>query len=128
MPLESIAPELQTIGSYELVAKIADGGMGSVYKARHRQTGQIVAVKLVPKHMMSNAVFMKRFEQEYNAAKALNHANIVKAIEFGRADGTPYLVMEFVDGESLGQRLERVGHLGEIEAIKMIGQVAHVLH
>ena len=128
MPLEKTMSELQQVGNYDLVEKIAEGGMGTVYKGRHRQTGQIVAIKIVPSHMKTNAIFIKRFEQEYNAAKALDHPNIVRAIEFGRSDGTPYLVMEFVDGESLGQKLENVGHLGETEAIKIIGQVAQGLH
>src|SRR5438477_4120614 len=128
MPLEKARSELQQVGSYDLVEKIAEGGMGTVYKGRHRQTGQIVAIKIVPSHMKSNAVFLKRFEQEYNAAKALDHPNIVKALEFGRNAGTPFLVMEFVEGESLGQKIERDGHLAESEAIKIIGQVAQGLH
>jgi serine/threonine protein kinase len=128
MPLEKDRSELQELGNYELVERIAEGGMGTVYKGRHRQTGQIVAIKVVPAHMMSNAVFIKRFEQEYNAAKALDHPNVVKAIEFGKNGGTPYLVMEFVDGESLGQKLERDGHFSESDAIKIIGQVAQGLH
>src|SRR5438105_20842 len=128
MPLESTRSELQQVGNYDLVEKIAEGGMGVVYKGRHRQTGQIVAVKIVPPHMTSNAIFIKRFEQEYHAAKALDHPNVVKALEFGRDAGTPYLVMEFVEGESLGQKLERSHHLSEAEAIKVIGQVAQGLH
>ena len=128
MPLETTGSELQQVGNYDLVEKIAEGGMGTVYKGRHRQTGQIVAIKIVPSHMTSNAVFIKRFEQEYNAAKFLDHPNIVKALEFGRNADTPYLVMEFVEGESVGQRLERVQRVGEAEAIKIIGQVAQGLH
>ncbi len=128
MPLEAISTELQQVGNYDLVEKIAEGGMGTVYKGRHRQTGEIVAVKVVPPHMMSNTIFLKRFEQEYNAAKALNHLNIVKAIEFGHDAGNPFLVMEFVDGETLGQKLEREHQLTEKEAILIIGQVAQGLH
>jgi serine/threonine protein kinase len=128
MPVETTKRDLQQIGNYDLVQKIAEGGMGTVYKGRHRLTGQIVAVKLVPVHMTTNTVFMKRFEQEYNAAKALDHPNVVKAIEFGKDCGTPFLVMEYVEGESVGQKLERVGRLDEAEAIKIIGQVAQALH
>jgi eukaryotic-like serine/threonine-protein kinase len=128
MPLEAISTELQQVGNYDLVEKIAEGGMGTVYKGRHRQTGEIVAVKVVPPHMMSNTIFLKRFEQEYNAAKALDHLNIVKAIEFGHDAGNPFLVMEFVDGETLGQKLDREHQLAEKEAIQIIGQVAQGLH
>src|SRR5438270_4974767 len=100
MPLDTTMSELQQVGSYDLVEKIAEGGMGTVYKGRHRRSGQIVAIKMVPPHMMTNAVFMKRFEQEYNAARALDHPNIVKALDFGREAGAPFLVMESVEGES----------------------------
>lgn len=128
MPVDTGDSDLQQVGNYDLVGKIAEGGMGTVYKGRHRATGDIVAIKIVPSHMTTNTIFLKRFEQEYNAAKALDHPNIVKAIEFGRDGGLPFLVMEFVDGESLGQRLERVHHLDEAEGIKVIGQVAQGLH
>ncbi len=128
MPLETTSSELQKVGRYDLIEKIAEGGMGTVYKGRHVETGQIVAIKIVPAHMTTNSVFIKRFEQEYNAAKFLDHPNIVKAIEFGRQGGTPFLVMEFVEGESIGQKIEREGKLAEGEAIKIIGQVAQGLH
>jgi len=128
MPLESTMSELQQVGSYDLVEKIAEGGMGTVYKGRHRETGRIVAIKIVPPQMTTNLVFLKRFEQEYNAAKALDHPNIVKALDFGHNGKAPYLVMEFVEGESVGQKLERINHMEEAEAIKVIAQVAQGLH
>src|SRR5581483_6795540 len=62
------------------------------------------------------------------AARTLDHPNVVKAIDFGRENGRPYLVMEFVDGESLGQRLEREGKIDEHEALALITQVAQGLH
>src|SRR5205807_1761430 len=67
-------------------------------------------------------------EQEYIAAKQLNHPNIVKALEFGDTGSTPYLVMEFVDGDSLGKKLERDGKMAERDAIILIAQVAQGLH
>lgn len=127
MPVDTL-PELQKVGDYDLVEKIADGGMGTVYKGRHRAGGQLVAVKVVPPHLASNPVFLKRFEKEYTAAKALDHPNIVRALGFGTEGSSPYLVMEFVDGESLGQRLERVGRLSEQEAVRIMSQVAQGLH
>src|SRR5438309_389061 len=102
MPVETQEPELESIGHYDLVQKIAVGGMGTVYKGRDRRTGQLVAVKVVPPHLLTNQVFVKRFEQEYTAAKALDHPNVVKALDFGRDGQAPFLVMEFVEGESLG--------------------------
>jgi len=127
MPLDA-DQELQAVGSYDLVEKIGEGGMGSVFKGRHRLSGETVAVKVLPKHLASNPVHLKRFEQEYTAAKLLDHPNIVKALDFGRQDSTPYLVMEFVEGESLGQRLEREGKLSQSDAITIISEVAKGLH
>jgi serine/threonine protein kinase len=119
---------LKTISHYDLLDKIAEGGMGTVYRGRDNHTGQIVAVKVVPKHLLSNQVFIKRFEQEYTAARTLDHPNIVRALDFGREGDTPFLVMEFVDGESLGARIERDGALPEEEAIRIIAEAAEGLH
>jgi serine/threonine protein kinase len=126
MPLQTSSA--QSVGRYDLVEKIAEGGMGTVYKARHQETGQLAAIKIVPAHLAKNPILLKRFEQEYNAAKTLDHANIVRALDFGQTGGCPYLVMEYVDGESLGQRLEREHHLPESEAIRIIAQVAQGLY
>jgi eukaryotic-like serine/threonine-protein kinase len=118
---------LQSLGNYDLVEKIAEGGMGTVYKARERQGGQVVAIKLVSPQMASNPVFLQRFEKEYNAARSLDHPNVIRALDYGTAGGLPYLVMEYVEGESLGQRLGREGRLPEAEAIRLVGQVAQAL-
>jgi serine/threonine protein kinase len=118
----------QTVGKYDLLEKIAEGGMGTVYRGRDRESGTIVAIKVVAPHMAENEVLLKRFEQEYTAARHLDHPNIVRALDFGNAGSSPYLVMEYVDGESLGQKLEREGPLPEKEAIRLIAQVAQGLY
>src|SRR5579871_5194609 len=118
----------KSVGSYDLLEKIAEGGMGAIYRGRHRETGQIVAIKIMPPHMAQNPVLLKRFEQEFRAASRLDHPNIVRAIDYGDTGDQPYLVMEFVDGESLGQKLEREGRMPEAEAIRIIAQVAQGLH
>src|SRR5262249_46814687 len=119
---------LQTIGKYELLEKIAEGGMGTVYRGRDRDSGQAVAVKVAPPHMVRNPILLKRFEQEDNVARDLQHPNIVRALDYGFHGTVPYLVMEFVEGESLGQKLERDGRMTESEAIRVIAQVAQGLH
>src|SRR5271165_4662057 len=106
MPPEASRPILKTIGNYDLLEKIAEGGMGTIYKGRHRETGQIVALKVMPSHMAGNTVLLKRFEQEFRAASRLDHPHVVRALDYGDSGNTPYLVMEFVEGESLGQKLE----------------------
>jgi serine/threonine protein kinase len=128
MALDTSKPALQTVGNYELLEMIAEGGMGTVYKARDKSSGAFVAIKIVPPQVAKNPVLMKRFEQEYNVASALDHPNMVRALYFGHSGSSPYLVMEYVEGESLGQRIERDGKIPEIEAIKIIAQIAQALH
>lgn len=128
MALDFANLDQERVGDYDLIEKIAEGGMGTVYKGRHHATGLLVAIKVVPPHLLAQPVYRKRFEKEYEAAHALDHPNIVRALDFGRDPNLPYLVMEFVEGESLGQRLEREGKLPESEAVRIISQVAQGLH
>jgi serine/threonine protein kinase len=128
MALDTSKPDIQSVGSYDLIAKIAEGGMGWVYKGRHRQTGQIVAIKIIPSTMARNEVLLQRFEQEFRAASRLDHPNLVRALDYCGTGSTPFLVMEFVDGESLGQKVEREGKMPEAEAIRIIVQVCQGLH
>src|SRR5205823_6291743 len=112
------------IGSYDILAMIAEGGMGTVYKGRHRDTGEVVAIKIVPLTAARNPTLLKRIEREFAAARALDHPDVVKALEFNGSCATSFLVMEFVDGESIGQRIERAGRIPEDEAVRFIGQVS----
>ncbi len=118
----------KSVGSYDLLEKIAEGGMGAIYRGRHRESGQIVAIKIMPPHIAQNPVLLKRFEQEFRAASRLDHPNIVRALDYSDNGNMPYLVMEFVEGESLGQKLEREGRMSESDAIRIIAQVAQGLH
>lgn len=128
MPLDAANPTLQELGGYEILVKIAEGGMGTVYRGRRPSDGQIVAVKVLPALAAKNPVMLKRFKREFNAARQLDHPNIVKAIEYCDSVPTPFLVMEFVEGESLGQRIERTGKLDEAEAVRIMAQVCQGLH
>ena len=128
MALDTTRSVMQSVGKYDLVEKLAEGGMGTVYRARHRETGEVVAIKVMPSHMAGNPILVRRFEQEFHAAQRLDHPNIVRALDFGDTAGVPYLVMEFVEGESLGQKIQRDGRLSETEAIRIIAQVAQGLH
>jgi eukaryotic-like serine/threonine-protein kinase len=128
MPTDARAAVPQQIGDYDVIAKIAEGGMGAVYKARHKITGEIVAIKVLPPATAKNPVLLKRFEQEYKVAVALDHPHVVRAIEFCGIGTSPFLVMEFVDGESLGAKVEREGSLPEEQAIRLIAQVCQGLH
>ncbi|MGL4423005.1 MAG: protein kinase domain-containing protein, partial [Gemmataceae bacterium] len=79
MPPDAPTTAPQSIGNYELISKIAEGGMGAVYKGRSKITGDIVAIKIVPSETAKNPVLLKRFEQEFKAASLLDHPNVVKA-------------------------------------------------
>jgi len=111
------------LGNYDVLSKIAEGGMGTVYKAKSRVTGDIVAVKVISPGPARNPVVLQRFEREFLAAKVLDHPNVVRALEYCTTGPHPFLVMEFVDGESLGQRIERTGAVAEEEAVGLISQV-----
>jgi serine/threonine protein kinase len=119
---------MQSVGNYDLIEKIAEGGMGAIWRGRDRRSGDFVAIKIMPPHMAANPVLLKRFEQEFRAASRLDHPNVVRALDYGDTGASPFLVMEFVEGESLGQKLERDGPMSETEAIKIIAQVAQGLH
>jgi serine/threonine protein kinase len=118
----------KSVGNYDLLEKIAEGGMGAIYRGRHRDSGAIVAIKIMAPHLTKNPLLLKRFEQEFRAASRLDHPNIVRALDYSDNDNRPYLVMEFVEGESLGQKIEREGRMSETEAIRLIAQVAQGLH
>jgi serine/threonine protein kinase len=119
---------LDTIGNYDLLEKIGEGCMGVVYKATRWDSKDVVAIKVMPAEVASNPVLLKRFEQEFRITSKLDHPNIVRVMEFCRTGKSPYLVMELVEGESLGDKLDREGKLSEEEAINIILQISHGLH
>jgi serine/threonine protein kinase len=127
MALKSNPKSQLRLGNYDVQEKIADGGMGSVYKALDRVTGQIVAIKLVTPEVAANPVLVERFKQEYRTASGLIHANIVRGLDFGFEGTNLFMVMEYVDGPSLGQRIDREKRLPEAEAVRIIVQVADAL-
>ncbi len=112
------------VGGFRLVERLGSGGMGVVYKAIQIQMRRYVAVKILPKKFANDPMYVERFRYEARAAAALNHPNIVLPISVGEDVGCHYLAMEFVDGESLGARLEREGRLRWKEAIEIAMQVA----
>jgi eukaryotic-like serine/threonine-protein kinase len=116
------------LGNYELLAKIAEGGMGAVFKARHKVSRLIYALKVIPSDTARHPVLLRRFEQEFRAASLIDHPNVVRAIEYCGAMPTPFLVMEFVDGKSLGDLVEESGPVGEESALQIIAQVCEGLH
>src|SRR5262245_18418309 len=99
MTFEARAAMLQKIGDVEILEKIAEGRMGAGYKALLQVTGDLVAIKALPPTTYRNPILLRRFEQEYRAASAIDHPNFVRANDFCAIGPAPFLVMEFVDGE-----------------------------
>jgi len=114
------------LGPYELVALIGAGGMGEVYRARDQRLGRDVAVKVLPAFFAADPDRLRRFEQEARAVAALNHPNILGVHDLGQQDGTPYMVCELLEGESLRAVLTR-GPLSHRKTIDYAIQIAHGL-
>ena len=95
------------LGPYEIQCPVGAGGMGEVYRARDTRLERTVAIKVLPPEFSSDPERRKRFEQEARAISSLNHPNICVLYDIGRADQTDYLVLEFLEGETLEHRLER---------------------
>jgi eukaryotic-like serine/threonine-protein kinase len=96
-----------TLSHYRIISKIGAGGMGEVYLAEDAQLRRQVALKILPIDLASNQDRMRRFVQEAQAAAALNHPNIAHIYEIGESDGTNFIAMEFVDGETLQEKIYR---------------------
>jgi eukaryotic-like serine/threonine-protein kinase len=95
------------LGPYEIQSLLGAGGMGEVYRARDTRLDRTVAVKILPSHLSSNPEAKQRFEREARTISSLNHPHICVLHDVGSQDGTSYLVMEFVDGETLDSRLQK---------------------
>src|SRR5689334_9203908 len=93
------------LGPYEILSAAGSGGMGEVYRARDSRLDRIVAVKILPEAFASDANRLRRFEQESHSIAALNHSNIVAVYDVGLHESSPYLVMEFLEGKTLRERL-----------------------
>src|ERR1700681_3765536 len=114
------------LGPYEIVSTIGAGGMGEVYKARDTRLDRTVAIKVLPEHVPSDPDLQKRFHREAKTISSLNHPHICTLYDVGRQDGTAFLVMEYLEGETLAQRLTH-GALPFDRALQIAIQVADAL-
>lgn len=111
---------------FEIVDLLGEGGMGAVYKAKQRFTGQIVAIKML--HNIGDQQSYRRFKQEGRAAGAVDHPNVAKVLDFGISDsGQPYLVLEYVEGTSLSTVLEQHIKLEQKRCLKLMIQICAAL-
>src|SRR5689334_25255901 len=117
------AVPVQTIAHYRIVEPIGAGGMGAVYKAYDNKLQRTVAIKLLPSEYVSQQDRRRRFFQEARAASALSHPHILTIYEVGEDNGTPYIAMEYVEGETLRQKI-RAKALQLKETIDIALQIA----
>src|ERR1700685_977120 len=114
------------LGPYEIVSLLGAGGMGEVYRARDSRLRRDVAIKVLPQALSLDADRMRRFEQEALATAALNHPNILAVFDIGTHDGSPYVVSELLEGETLRERL-RGGAIVVRKTLDYALQIAHGL-
>ena len=118
----------QQFGNYRAISLLGEGGMGAVYLAEHPAIGRRVAVKVLHKNYIRDENLLTRFLNEARAANAIRHPNIIEILDSGTiADGTPFLVMELLEGESLGTRIRREGALPIQSAVEFCYQTASAL-
>jgi serine/threonine protein kinase len=122
MPL----PPDTKLGPYRLDAQIGAGGMGEVYRAADTRLEGAVAVKVLPEHLASDHQRRQRFEREARAVSSLNHPHICTLFDVGEQDGTLFLVMELIENQTLGERLQK-GRLPLDRALEYATQMADAL-
>ncbi|MCA9806174.1 MAG: protein kinase, partial [Cyanobacteria bacterium HKST-UBA02] len=121
--------DLPELGSrYEVLAAVGKGGMGTVFKVRDLSLDKIMAIKLLQKELAEDAAARKRFAQEVEAASNLTHPNLVSIYGHGETDsGIPYLIMDYIEGESLADVIEKDGRLEPERALEIFSQVAEAV-
>jgi serine/threonine-protein kinase len=113
---------------YEILAKVGQGGMGSVYKARHTSFNELRALKVIAPELLADELFVKRFKHEAVITRRLQHVNAVRVDDIDTAeDGRPFIVMEFIEGKSLKKLIREEGPLPVGRVLSIIKQVAAAL-
>ncbi len=115
-----------TLGPYQIDAPLGAGGMGEVYKATDTRLDRTVAIKVLPEHVANDPDLKQRFEREAKTVAALNHPHICTLHDIGSQDGVDFLVMEYLDGQTLAQRLEK-GALPLDQALQVAIEIADAL-
>jgi serine/threonine protein kinase len=115
-----------TLSHYEITSQIGKGGMGEVYQAKDQKLGRDVAIKVMPQEFTQDTDRVARFQREAKLLASLNHPNIAAIYGLEESDGTNFLVMELVEGQTLDDRISR-GAIPAEEALKLALQIAEAL-
>ncbi|MBA3514734.1 MAG: protein kinase [Pyrinomonadaceae bacterium] len=116
-------------GQYQIESMLGKGGMGAVYRARHILLGDRVAIKILPPEVRTNAEWLRRFRREGQAARRFRHPNAVTVYDLRTAaDGTIYMVMEHVEGHTLGHEMKARGPMTPVEAFEILEPIMSVLN
>jgi serine/threonine protein kinase len=116
--------EGRMLGQYKVEKLIGKGGMATVYLGRQPSVGRTVAIKVLPTHFMHEETFIKRFQREVRAIARMQHPHILPVHDYGEEGGTPYIVMAYIDGGSLAQRIQEEGPLPLDETVRLLEQIA----
>jgi serine/threonine protein kinase len=114
------------LGPYEINASLGAGGMGEVYRAKDTRLNRTVAIKVLPSHLSQNAQLIERFEREAQAISSLSHPNICALYDIGKQNGINYIVMEYLEGETLARRIDK-GPLSSEQVLRYGTQIAEAL-
>ena len=120
------SPEGKTLGAYLVHERIGQGGMATVYRAQHLRLGSDAAIKVLAINLAGQEHFLLRFQREASSVAALQHPNILSVWDYGEQDGLAYMVMPYVRGGTLRDRLTR-GPLTPTELLEYFGQLAEAL-
>ena len=127
MDEDSMYRPAQQIPGFQILCKIGQGAMAVVFKAKQLSLDRIVAIKVLPKRLSENPEFVERFYREGRAAARLNHPYIVQAFDVGESSGYHYFVMEYIDGDTIYEKITDGRCVPEADALRIIIQTAGAL-
>ena len=117
----------KTISHYKIIEKIGEGGMGEVYLAEDTRLLRNVAIKILPQNLITNKEHQQRFIKEAQTASSLNHPNICIIHDINETEGYNFIVMEYIDGQTLREIIDERGPLKETEVIEIASKICDAL-
>ena len=126
-PLRELATGTHFAGRYQVIEELGRGGMGRVYKVHDTELNEKVALKLLRPEVAADAEAVERFRNELKSARTVVHRNVCRMFDIGRAEGTPFITMEYVHGEDLKRLIRKIGQLPAGRAVSIARQIAEGL-